>query len=88
MTVGEVCRKAGISDLTYYNRRKKYGGLMTSEMKPEFTRRAGPRLGQVQMLKGLYFQLDETWGSGQNLYRCSCEVFRHLDTKQNDGLED
>jgi transposase-like protein len=26
--VGEVCRKAGISEATYYNWRKKYGGLM------------------------------------------------------------
>ncbi len=31
--VGEVCRKAGISEATYYNWRKKYGGLMPSEMK-------------------------------------------------------
>src|SRR5262245_27363454 len=31
--VGEVCRKAGISGATYYNWRKKYGGLMPSEMK-------------------------------------------------------
>ena len=32
-TVEEVCRKAGISAATYYNWRKKYGGLMPSEMK-------------------------------------------------------
>ncbi|GAK46303.1 putative transposase [Tepidicaulis marinus] len=32
-TVGEVCRKAGISEATYYNWRKKYDGLMPSEMK-------------------------------------------------------
>ena len=32
-TVGEVCRKAGISEATYYNWRKKYAGLMPSEMK-------------------------------------------------------
>src|SRR5262249_39095286 len=31
--VGEVCRKAGISEATYYNWRKKYGALMPSEMK-------------------------------------------------------
>jgi putative transposase len=31
--VGEVCRKAGISEATFYNWRKKYGGLMPSEMK-------------------------------------------------------
>ena len=31
--VGEVCRKAGLSEATYCNWRKKYGGLMPSEMK-------------------------------------------------------
>ena len=32
-TVGEVCRKAGISEATFYVWRKRYGGLMPSEMK-------------------------------------------------------
>jgi putative transposase len=32
-SVGELCRKAGISVATYYNWRKKYAGLMPSEMK-------------------------------------------------------
>jgi len=31
--VAEVCRKAGISEATFYNWRKRYGGLMPSEMK-------------------------------------------------------
>ncbi len=31
--VAEICRNAGISDATFYNWRKKYGGLMPSEMK-------------------------------------------------------
>ncbi len=31
--IGEVCRKAGISDATFYNWRKRYGGLMPSEVK-------------------------------------------------------
>ena len=31
--VGEVCRKSGISEQTYYRWRKKYGGLMPSEMR-------------------------------------------------------
>jgi putative transposase len=31
--IGEVCGKAGISEATYYNWRKKYGGLLPSEMK-------------------------------------------------------
>lgn len=33
VTVAEVCRKAGISEATFYNWRSKYGGLMPSEMK-------------------------------------------------------
>jgi len=33
VAVAEVCRKAGISEATYYNWRKKYGGLMPSEVK-------------------------------------------------------
>ena len=31
--VGEVCRKAGISEATFYAWRKKYAGLMPSEMR-------------------------------------------------------
>ena len=31
--IGEVCRKAGISEATFHNWRKKYGGLMPSEMR-------------------------------------------------------
>ena len=31
--VAEVCRKAGISDATFYNWRKKYAGLAPSEMR-------------------------------------------------------
>ena len=31
--VAEICRKAGISPATYFNWRKKYAGLMPSEMK-------------------------------------------------------
>ena len=33
ISVEEVCRKAGISQQTYYRWRKKYGGLMPSEVK-------------------------------------------------------
>jgi putative transposase len=32
-TIEEVCRKVGISEATSYNWRKRYGGLMPSEMK-------------------------------------------------------
>ena len=31
--ITEVCRSAGISEATFYNWRKKYGGLLPSEMK-------------------------------------------------------
>lgn len=31
--VAEVCRKAGVADATFYSWRKKYAGLMPSEMK-------------------------------------------------------
>ena len=32
-SVGEVCSKAGISDATFYNSRKRYAGLVPSEVK-------------------------------------------------------
>ena len=32
-TVAEVCRKMGISDATFYNWKKKYGGLGVSELR-------------------------------------------------------
>ena len=32
-SVEEVCRKKGISDATFYNWRKKYGGLGPSELR-------------------------------------------------------
>ena len=31
--IADICREAGISQATYFNWRKKYGGLMPSEMK-------------------------------------------------------
>ena len=33
VTVGEICRKLGITEQTYYRWRKKYGELMPLEMK-------------------------------------------------------
>lgn len=33
MAVAEICRKAGISQATYLNWKKKYAGLMPSEMR-------------------------------------------------------
>jgi putative transposase len=32
-TVAEICRKSGISQATYFNWKKKYEGLMPSEMR-------------------------------------------------------
>ncbi|BDW99190.1 transposase [Maricaulis maris] len=31
--VAEICRKAGISQATFFNWKKRYGGLMPSEMR-------------------------------------------------------
>ena len=42
-SVEEVCRKKGISDATFYNWRKKYGGLGPSELR---------RLRQLEEEKG------------------------------------
>ena len=33
MTAGDLCRKHGISDATFYTWRKKYGGMEVSEAK-------------------------------------------------------
>jgi len=33
ITVSEICRKYGISDATYYNRKAKYGGMAASDIK-------------------------------------------------------
>ena len=33
VTVAEVCRKMGISEATFYNWKRKYGGLGTSELR-------------------------------------------------------
>ncbi len=58
--VSEVCRKAGISDATYYNWRKKYAGLMPSEMK---------RLKQVSFLVlHFMFRLLQKWPTGSCVF--------------------
>ena len=33
VAIGEVCRKAGISQATFYSWRKKYAGLLPTEMR-------------------------------------------------------
>ncbi|MDA8587214.1 transposase, partial [Rhodobacteraceae bacterium] len=32
-TVAEICRKAGISQATYFNWKKKYAGMLPTDMK-------------------------------------------------------
>ena len=34
MPVGDICRKAGISQVTYFNWKRKYDGLLPTEMRP------------------------------------------------------
>jgi putative transposase len=33
MPVGDICRKAGISQATYFNWKRKYDGLLPTEMR-------------------------------------------------------
>lgn len=33
VSVAQICREAGISEATFYNWKKKYGGMLPSEMK-------------------------------------------------------
>ena len=33
MPVAEICRKAGISQATFFNWKKRYGGLLPTEMR-------------------------------------------------------
>ena len=33
VSIAEVCRKAGISQVTYFNWKKKFGGMLPSEVK-------------------------------------------------------
>ena len=33
VSVGEICRQAGISQATYFNWKKKYAGLLPTEMR-------------------------------------------------------
>lgn len=54
--VAEVCRKAGISEATFYNWRKKYAGLMPSEMRRLRQLEAKLREGRVDACR-----INETW---------------------------
>lgn len=35
MSIKELCRKHGISDATYYNRKSKYGGMEASDSRQQ-----------------------------------------------------
>src|SRR6476620_925567 len=69
VAVAEVCRKAGISDATFYNWRKKYAGLMPSEMR---------RLGQLEeenaKLKRIVADLSLDKAMLQDVLTKSCEA--------------
>lgn len=69
-TVEEVCRKAGIREATDYNWRKKYAGLMPSEMK---------RLPQLERENGKLKRLGGGSQSGQGdvtgCHPAKCMVF-------------
>jgi len=48
----DLCRKHGISEATFYNRRKKYGGMDTSQLK-----KLKELEGENQRLKRMYAEL-------------------------------
>ena len=52
MPVKEICRKYGISDATYYNWKKKYGGLEVSDV-----RRLRELESENAQLKRMYAEL-------------------------------
>ena len=52
VSVGEICRKLGIGEQTYYRWRRQYGGLVPSEMK-----RLRPLEEENQRLKKLVADL-------------------------------
>ena len=69
VVVAEVCRKAGTSDATFYNWRKKYVGLMPSEMR---------RLRQLEeenaKLKRIVADLSLDKAMLQDVLQKSCEA--------------
>jgi putative transposase len=63
--IGEVCRKAGISEATFYAWRKKYAGLMPSEMR---------RLRQLEEENGKLKKLV----ADLSLDKAMLQILRHL----------
>ena len=47
MPVTEVCRKAGISQATYFNWKKKYDGLLPTEMRRYYQERPHGAIGHL-----------------------------------------
>lgn len=55
--VAEICRRAGISQATCFNRKKKYDGLLPTEMR---------RMKQLEDVEtGGGFQRRVTWANGR-----------------------
>jgi putative transposase len=67
--VAEVCRKMGISEATFYNWKKKYGGLGTSEL-----RRLKQLEAENQQLKKLVADLSLDKHMLQEVIKKSCEA--------------
>jgi len=67
--VAEVCRKMGISEATFYNWRKKYGGLGTSEL-----RRLKQLEAENRQLKKLVADLSLDKHMLQEVIKKSCEA--------------
>lgn len=67
--VAEVCRKMGISEATFYNWKKKYGGLGTSEL-----RRLKQLEAENRQLKKLVADLSLDKHMLQEVIKKSCEA--------------
>ena len=60
--VKDLCRKHGISDATYYNRKSKYGGLEASDLK-----RMKELEGELSQYKRMYAELARENDAMRNL---------------------
>src|SRR4029453_3893678 len=60
--VAEICRKAGISEATYFNWKKKYDGLMPDEMR------------RLKLLEDENAKLTRVWRPSPSTRRC-CRTF-------------
>ncbi len=76
VTVEEICRKMGISEATFYNWKKKYGGLGVSELRElRMLKDENARLKKMvadlsldKQMWQIYFlkTLPSIWGSSRN----------------------